>query len=444
MGRVITLILFAQLFLSSLSALQDPDFKNVDKRTLDLYLGASWKELIHTGEAAIRQGMDYYYMRMRVGIAAYETKDYSRAVRHFRKALEFNSADDTAREYLFFALNFYGRDLEAGRVAEGFSRSLRERHASRISKGVRSFSLNFTGSFLQDTEIIDDYSISADQQVDGIQSITRNFKLWSGDLVHDAGKNLRLRHALQYIAKSYMSYSQESSETSLLPDARLSQFQYYISGQSHLGRGTILTPAIHYVNVRTPYETSVAGRFGRTFVMRQYDYQHDFAASIALEKFAGKFLPGIRTGYSNINDERQIQGSLSIGWFPGGNLNYYSYSEVTRYSVLPLNDMGKWIISQNLGFRPIHWLWTEFWGSWGEKENFAGSGAFLIYNDLGLIREQYGLNFIIPLSKIELSAKYGFTVHYSNFISDSSGPDLLLNPIKFNTHKITGGIKWKF
>jgi hypothetical protein len=163
-----------------------------------------------------------------------------------------------------------------------------------------------------------------------------------------------------------------------------------------------------------------------------------------LIKYAGKTLPGLSAGYSNINDERQIQGSLSLSWFPGGNLNLYSQSEITRYFILPEFERGEWIISQNTGFRLFPGLWLEIWGSLGDKENFAGSGAFIIYNDISLISEQYGLNLIIPLSRIEVSANYSYTFHESRYMPGSFNAGRDLNLIEFNTHKLTGGIKWTF
>ncbi len=157
MGRVMVLLLPALLSMNYAVSQQGPDFAGIDKNTYDLYMDSSWKELINAGESALEQGVDYYYLRMRIGIAAYELEDYSKAIRHFRKALEFNSADVTAMEYLYFSYIFYGRVMEAHLLAQSFSRELRREFSYAARGAVRSFSLSSTAGFIHDTDITDRY-----------------------------------------------------------------------------------------------------------------------------------------------------------------------------------------------------------------------------------------------------------------------------------------------
>lgn len=445
MGRIIISVLLTLFFIDTLHSQQKQTFHEIDKTTYDLYLSGSWKELIDKGEEAVSQGTDYFYLRMRVGIAAYELKDYPRAIRHFRKALEFNSADDVAGEYLYFSLLFYGRKMEADLVARNLSPGLREKLSISGEPGVSSIFVNATMSFLREPEIIENSLSSVSPPVEGYQSATKNFRFWNGGFRHYAGNRLLVTHSAGYLSKTYMLLTREPAQTSFVADSELSQFQYYISGRILLGKGSYLIPALHYVNVRLPYETVTTGRGGRTFIMQQHEVLHDFAASLSSEKHWGRVTTGISAVYSDINEERQVQGNLSLSWFPLGNLNLYSVSDITWYSVLPeLNEAG-WIVTQKIGLSVSRGLWLEFWGSLGERQNFAGSGAMVIYNDGALIREQYGINLIAPFrSGLALSLNYGYTLHESRYITDSADNIFNSNPIEYNTHKITGGIKWDF
>jgi len=447
MGRLMVLLLPALLVMNYAVSQHRPDFAGIDKSTYDLYMASSWKELINTGESALEQGVDYYYLRMRIGIAAYELEDYSKAIRHFRKALEFNSADDVAKEYLYFACKFYGREMEAHKVAQSFSRSLREKLSYGKRAGVQSFSLNITHSFLQNREITDENLTGADEEIDGFRSVTLNFTSLVAGLQHSAGNSSTVTHALGYLSKTYIFQSQESAEITRTDDSGLSQFQYYLSGRFLTGNTTYIIPAIHYVNVRIPYYTTAAGPGRRTFLIEQYVFNHDFAASLGVEKYFGKIRTGISAGYSNINDQQQVQGSFSFTLFPLGNLDLYSYSDITWYTVVAGNDReGGPVFSQDLGFRAFPGLWIELWGSWGETRNFAASRAFLIYNDTGIIREQYGIRLIAPFisRSLELSLNYSWNLQESLFWSALSPEYIPIDPIEVNNHKITGGIKWKF
>jgi tetratricopeptide (TPR) repeat protein len=445
MGRIILILILTFHVSYPVHSQQEFNFIEINRVTFELYQAGAWKELISTGEKALKGGIDYFYLRMRLGIASYETGDYSRAIRHFTRALEFNSTDDTAMEYLYFAYRLYGRDMEAHNVSRGFSGSLKNKLSYRRNV-IRSFSLNATGSFLQDAGIIDNYSYDDDREPDGFQSVTRDFMYFGASLEHDAGRLLKLTHSPGMLSKSYLLYTRDETQTELTRDARLSQFQYYVSGRLLLGNGAYLIPAIHYLAVRIPYETTVAGRFGRTFRMQQHYFNHDVATSLGLEKYYGKVRPGITAGYSYINRHPHLQGSFTFSWFPHGNLNLYSISDITLYSPLSGDDTnGKRILSQEIGFRTFPWLWVELSGSWGERENFAGARAYLVYNDPMVIRERYGITIISPFNgAMELTIHYGYYLKESRFTADSAVGDVPVNPIELNTHKISGGIKWNF
>ncbi len=445
MGRIILILVLAFQALNPVHSQQEFNFTEINRVTYELYQKGAWKELISTGEKALKEGVDYFYLRMRLGIASYETSDYSRAIRHFTRALEFNSTDDTAKEYLYFAYRLYGRDMEAHNISQHFSGSLKSKLPHRRN-AVRSFSLNATGSFLQDAGIVDDFSYDGDPETYGFQSVTRNFMYFGASLEHDAGRLLKLTHSPGMLTKSYLLYTRDDAEAELTRDARLSQFQYYVSGRILLGNGAYLIPAVHYLAVRIPYETTVAGRFGRPLLLQQHYFNHDVATSLGLEKYYGKVRPGITAGYSYINRQPQVQGSFSFSWFPYGNLNLYSISDITLSSRLSGDNInGKQIFSQDIGFRVFHWLWAELGGSWGERENFADSRAYLVYNDPMVTRERYTIAIIAPFNgTMELTIHYNYYLKESRFIADSPSGGVPVNPIELNTHKISGGIKWNF
>ena len=443
MGRLILITAFFILSAGTVVSQPDNSYPDIDRRTYQLYLDGSWRELIRTGERALDRGIDFFYLRMRIGIAAYELKDYSKSARHFKKALEFNSADAAAMEYLYFSYLFLGQDMEARKVAAGFPDSLKDKLSYRRS-AVRSVSLFTTGGFLDDQRIIDDYSININPALDGFQSITRSFMFFGASLVHDAGSGLQLTHSAGYLSKSHMVYRQEDASPDLERDARLSQMQYYLSGRILLGEGIYLVPSIHYLNVRIPYYTQTAGRGGRVFMMRQHVSLNDVAASLGLEKFSGKIRSGIFAGYSYINSQPQMQGSMYLGLLPLGNLNLYSVSTLTWYSDIPLDD-GRWVYSQDIGFRIWSRLWAEIGGSRGDRENFAGPRASVIYNEPAVTSEQYGVTLIMPFFDMgmELFVNYNYMVSRSRFIPDNDA-GTPVNQMNLVSHLVTGGIKWKF
>lgn len=52
----------------------------VDALTYQLFQQKAWDNLIKEGNKAIQNGIDYYYLRVRMGIAYYEKGNYSGAI----------------------------------------------------------------------------------------------------------------------------------------------------------------------------------------------------------------------------------------------------------------------------------------------------------------------------------------------------------------------------
>ncbi len=447
MGRVIILIMILLAGRGKAFPLDERGFVYYDSVTYALYLERSWSELTEQGKEALKKGIDYYYLRMRMGIAAFETENYARAVAHFNRALEFNSADTAASEYLYWSYIYSGRELEAGNFAGGSPATVRRKLSYNTRSTVRSVSLNMTGSYIHDRSVIDEYSAFGDPEFNGSQSVTRKFRLFGASLEHEAGSSVLLMHSLGYLAKNYLFWSRENTESEFFEDARHTQFQYYLSGKILIGEGLLLVPSLHYLNVRIPAYTVIAGRGGRSMLVEQYLHRHDFAFDLALERNFGLIKTGISAGYTYINERQHAQGSFLLGLFPMGNLNLYSVSEITRYYDMDsVSEGGRWVLSQVAGMRVLPQLWLEVGGTMGDMSNYAGTGAYYVYNDTAVTKGRYGVSAISPLFDrgIELSLHYSLVMKESSIVISPGEFDTGINTIEARYHQITGGITWKF
>lgn len=99
-GHCNKIILLFVFFISSLGKSQD--FKKVNELTLQFYQEEKWDSLIIVGNSSINSGLDFYYLRLRMGLAHYFKQEYFLAIPHFKKAIEMNEAEDVAVEYLYY------------------------------------------------------------------------------------------------------------------------------------------------------------------------------------------------------------------------------------------------------------------------------------------------------------------------------------------------------
>jgi tetratricopeptide (TPR) repeat protein len=123
------LIIFLLIANTSLelTAQQPASFQEVERQSFDLYQKGEWKELIRFSNEALKEGFDYYYLRVRAGIACFETKKYMRAALHFRQALSFNENDFLAGEYLYGCYLELNKSMEAYEIYKKLPPSSREK-----------------------------------------------------------------------------------------------------------------------------------------------------------------------------------------------------------------------------------------------------------------------------------------------------------------------------
>lgn len=186
----------------------------VEETSYRLYLAKDWKLLGGFCDRAIRADYDYYYLRMRAGIACYETGNYRRAIRHFLKALDFNSGDETAMRYLYESYQHAGQYEEARNISRHLdTASLRITGAGRL-KALSFVSVEGAVKFSDSTA---KFKPAVYMQLAGQHYIKKRFSLF---------------HALTY-------YGQDEYRQ------KIQQYQYYLSSGIPLKHRLLLSPAVH-------------------------------------------------------------------------------------------------------------------------------------------------------------------------------------------------------
>ena len=112
----VSFVLFFSPFQSE-GAVASDDFKTVDSETHRLFAEKKWDSVIIVGKRALRDNIDYFYLRLRIGISFFEIRKYLQAIDHLEKAHEFNSGDPMTMEYLYESYIMTGRNQEAKALA---------------------------------------------------------------------------------------------------------------------------------------------------------------------------------------------------------------------------------------------------------------------------------------------------------------------------------------
>ena len=427
------------------------NFTSLDKQTYELYLEKNWKDLISLGKNGLDNGIDYFYLRMRIGIAYYELGNYCRAIPHFRKALVFNSKDLFANEYLYYSYLFSGRNADAINLSEKFGSKLKNKLKIKKATRLKSISIYNTYSFNTNQEKLDDFNIPFEVTTTlGWQDIKLHYNLIQLNFEHMISSRLSVSHGYGYLTKQRYHLVQIDGTSWTYPDENYKQIQAYVSGNMLITTGLTAGFTLHYINLRPLIylENTGGAGMGTGLIYSEINPSHNFAGYFSLSKNLGFFTVGLGLGAANLNDNMQFQKDLLFSVFPLGNLDFYLSSKATHHSdFLNLdNPVNNWIFEQKIGIKIFNPDWIELYGAFGEKSDFLDYNGTVIYNEFNPLTGDMGFNLIISPGKtgVQLYLNYRNQTTRSSFNYYSDNTINTINNTDFNTQTITGGIKWNF
>lgn len=345
------LILFLCISLSNIVFGQiKEDFAYFNSETYRLYNEANWDELIPLAKESLENGHDFYYMRMRLGIAYFEKRKYVQANKQFKKALEFDGGSADAKSYSYYCLLYLGREKEAIKYHNVFNEKSKFFNSLYFEPGIK----------------ISDNNASV-----------RNSTFFFLGLNHDLGKNISLFHGYQRLKADFVTivsssngngfgggYSTEYQYSAI-------QNEYYAALSFLVARGFYITPAFHTQGV------SVEGSSGNNKVL-----------SIQLVKWLGKIK--VYAGYYNseINEQKQQQIEGGLVFYPMGNSSFYLQAQATGHEENSINTM---IWSGKVGVKLFPTTWLDVFYTAGDMLNYSESNGYLLYNQWDVIKSKWGL-----------------------------------------------------
>lgn len=442
--KVITLIILV-LTASEAPAQTSYGMPEVDARTYALWQAADWDGLIAEGRSALRNGIDFYYLRYRLGVAWYEKGNYHLAIRHFEEAASFDFNDITLKEYLYYANLFAGRRTEAAVVADGFPVSLQRKTGTHNGAGIRQFDMYLNLNSGAPGSVTANHDPGAVSAEDGLQSVSGGHQFISLGLLQQATSRLWLYHAYSGMIKQTYLYPVTAGVSSGRTKSTLYLNQYYLSGTWRAARKLELFSGFHYLNISYPAEETVFRR-GRSYSVSTRIYQHDYLF------FAGirRHFTGLTLTYSpqisNLNNRVQYQQDLTAALYPAGNLNLYLLTTLTHQNeALPgLSRADRLIAGQLAGAKVLPFLWLEASATFGDMHNITTQQGLVVYNNNDTVTQRYGGSALIYIgNKWLLRIDYNRFKNESNFITISGNTEPS-DRILYTTYSLTFGLSWIF
>jgi hypothetical protein len=475
---------------------ENPNAVEVDILTWRYFLEKRWDSLLLTGNNALESGIDFYYLRVRMGVASFETERYYPAVRHLKKARTWKPDDDYVNSYLYFALNYTGQSEEAGRILQAMTPETRKAIAASDKPVELTYLLGgITFSSAKNPDNLEDL-MGADS-IYGEQDLYGDNKYAGLGLSIKANNSLRFNLTysfLQFDKTRYIQYGQgEAMLTGIADSSWGKSYQYafpwvihdtsfsytvyqhemHLGATIYAGSGFRIMPAVHLVNVGYR-SVGVSYQFDTleypawytnfdstlyTFPYSQLRYTftpHDtlytnWLASLKISREMGIFSLGLSGSFSKLNGSTQKQIGVSATYFPFGNLHFYGTSSISGFFQKKENRL---LLSQIIGARVTPWLWAEGNFHYGDFTNANILNGSVVFNNSDRILYRAGGSLTFFLSrKIQLSLLYQFTakesLQYYYVKIDNPDPAKIreVQKVKYNpyqTNSIIGGVTWKF
>jgi tetratricopeptide (TPR) repeat protein len=367
-----------------------PDFKYYDSLTYILYTDGKWDELIVLGNEAVSKGVDYKYLRQRIGYAYFVRGDYYGALSEFEKALSFDSFNQFTLEYLYYSLLYTGKEEYAGLIEKKLNPVLRKTLGIEQTELVRSLELEY------------------------------NFKyagtmLRSNPQYYRLGAGTKLGHRVS-LMQSISKYNQvvEIQQDGLAMVLSNSQTEYYSLLNLQVKNHLVARAGYHYLHTLS----------GNSLTRGNL-----FLVSVAsdLKRFSLEFNGSL----FSVNKTYTIQSGIRAGYIFPGRMNFYISSGVSGLFQSQNNNI---IYNQKAGLRLLKKVWLESNTSYGKMANYNDFNGLYIYNSIDPMIFKSGVTAYIPLNnKITLWLNYSW--ERKEFFE--------ANSFHYNQFSYLGGIKWK-
>lgn len=428
------------LVFAALSAQQQWNYPEVDKKSYDLYLQGNWDELIDYSKKANQNGIDFFYLQARTGIAFYNQKKYRKSSEYFSKAWENDNTFEWLQEYLYYSLVYSGRLTEASKIADKFKVSLKEKINYQKMKPLRiafetGYSFNPDFDKLSASSYYEELGVGPNY---GEAFFLKNYHFESFDFTHQWAPGFGVNHNFTYLGISREEQVFWGAVNSF--PVKINQFQYFINPYFVLGKKWYVSPSASIIWGNS--DLYLGNYEPNTFYQTKLKYS-DFIFSTSTWSHFGNFSPGAEINFANIYDYGFSQYSVWATWYPLSNASLYFtpriYFRNDSESGFDYNTFG---ISGGVQLGAVH-----FYGQYlkGDMKNFIEPAGYVVSNFPGRSEQKILGSIYFPFAK-----RYQFVIRYINqdIIEEyrvySGGSFSNSMEYKYNKHTLTAGISWIF
>ncbi len=397
-------VLIAMALLPVSAGAQQLNSQVVEDSTYAMYLRGDWKQLQQFSREALKQHIDYYYLRERLGIAYYMQQKYQLAAPQFEKAYAFNSGDELNNEYLFFSYAFDGRYNEALKLSRHFSPELKKKTYTTKPAPVNLAMLEFT------------------VKVPESSSVGLPFYFVTLGLNHRISKGFSAFHAYSYSTQKYTRGIYQ-------------EHRYYLSANITLPKGVSINPAFSML-----YNHYTDSLFGQPFPPQRPPYlgtrksgYFSFIGSLNISKVFPYVRLDITNAFSNLDTTYQLQHTLGVTLYPLANQKFAILANAMLYTGDYYKTV-KPVLQGGIKFNAPQFFATSIVYTYANIYNFHLFNGYLVQNGYDLLRHN-----VMVMPEFIIKKRYSLYAMYQLELKTTRE-----TKVNYLSHGISFGTKLRF
>jgi len=440
MGKQIVFIVVLWFVTTANAQKAALSFKQIDSTTYALFLKQDWKPIIEMGKQSRTEGIDFYYLKVRMGIAYFKENKMLSAIQLLEEAYAVDSYDVVVQEYLYWAYIYSGLELESRLFYSKMSKVLKDQ-INLVQPFVSALEFNVlaTNNLDYDEMLKED----AASENNDIRFIPKSYQLFSLGMNHPLSKRVNLYHQLSVMPTT--SVQQENVADILQNESyKGNESRYYADVTVALGNRWYLDTYLNVIfgkydnlNMDETIITTGNGRRSITSSSSTITYT-DVVFGGSLTKASYFMRNSVNVSVSNLNGLNQFQAGYSMALYPLGSTLLVPFGSVQYQNQDPDSNV---VITGGLSLSIDKVSITGF-GTVGEINNFIANNGAIIYNQSATALNEFGVSIQYFGEKSTVKVGYSFMEMEDNYYTEDF--NLTTKTFNFNQQNITAGITWKF
>lgn len=435
MDKKAGLVLILLLMIASLQSQEIKNsYKSIDSLTYNLFINQDWKTLLEEGKKYKKSESDFYYLKVRMGIANFKTGHYLLAVKLLEEAYNLNKFDLVVQDYLYWAYRYSGLFLESDVFYKKMDISLQKQIGLDL-KFISAIDVGLVATSNSDyNEMLENNTVN---ETTNYRFFIDNQQIITFGLNHRLSNNTNFYHRLTIMPRKLVYQENNLGEITNV-FYKGTETRYYADATFALGKRWYLDA--YMVLLFGNYDDLTSGvTRGNTLNFTDKINYSDVVFGGKISKSSSYFRNSLNVSYSNLNGLNQLQTGYSISLYPLANTLVVPFGsfQYVRESLDSYSD-NRMVYTGGIEINTKNISFTGFVNA-GEINNYNSNNGSVVYNQVATTESEFGAIVQVYLNKFELKLGYSLMNMKDYSVSDLDD----LNSFKYKQQNLILGVTWR-